>query len=639
MERTRTTSYAGRLAVVIALVVLALLLPWAPATATSPHLDAGGTDPESTLAERFSPVMALVRQDEECRPGEAYPPVSVDPLLDNPTVALRGPWTQRDLVTAGPSAEELGKGLPGYELDFPGNPLRPGCGYEKWQRTFWGAHPEPTVYAHVATQADVPGRLALQYFFFYVFNDYNNKHEGDWERIQLEFDAPDAATALHEDLEPTRAVYSTHYGGEQASWTSGKVEILDQTHPVVYVSEGSHASQFSAGVFMGNSAATGFGCDTTVGPHRKLWPTVDTIPSNAAAAKAAYPWIAFRGHWGEVGSQGMYSGPTGPNMKTAWTRPFDWSAQARAESFALPGAAVAGSSAASFYCGAVGRGSDLLRSYVLHPAGALAVLAVALGACLWLVRRTAWHSAPHPLRRARRPGEVVHAALQLLGEHRRTFLLLTLPVVAASALAAVLQGLALTGHVHRLAAVLAGALAALTFAATCFALVVAVGETDSGRSPGVGGAFATGARRAALALPALVVAVVSLLLTSGSVVLLPIAVVLAAAWVLLVPVIVLESRHGLGGLRRSVVLAARCWRTLLPLLVLIVLELTTFGALVAALLFAVVPLPFVVLNAVPPVVVALHLPFLAAVAAYAYGAGVSATATTAPAAKSRPQTA
>jgi hypothetical protein len=33
---------------------------------------------------------------------------------------------------------------------------------------------KPTVYAHVATDPDHPGELALQYWLYYVFNDWNN---------------------------------------------------------------------------------------------------------------------------------------------------------------------------------------------------------------------------------------------------------------------------------------------------------------------------------------------------------------------------------------------------------------------------------------------------------------------------------
>jgi hypothetical protein len=59
-----------------------------------------------------------------------------------------------------------------------------------------------------------PGKLALQYWFFYVFNDFNNTHEGDWEMIQLDFDAADAAEALNE--EPTAIGHSSHEGAERA---------------------------------------------------------------------------------------------------------------------------------------------------------------------------------------------------------------------------------------------------------------------------------------------------------------------------------------------------------------------------------------------------------------------------------------
>ena len=75
---------------------------------------------------------------------------------------------------------------------------------------------EPTVYAHVATDPGAPGKLALQYWFFYAFNDFNNTHEGDWEMIQLVFDAADAAEAL--DEEPVEVGYSSHEGAERAAW-------------------------------------------------------------------------------------------------------------------------------------------------------------------------------------------------------------------------------------------------------------------------------------------------------------------------------------------------------------------------------------------------------------------------------------
>jgi hypothetical protein len=35
----------------------------------------------------------------------------------------------------------------------------------------------------------------VQYWFFWYFNDWNDKHEGDWEGVQVLFDATTAVEA------------------------------------------------------------------------------------------------------------------------------------------------------------------------------------------------------------------------------------------------------------------------------------------------------------------------------------------------------------------------------------------------------------------------------------------------------------
>ena len=154
-----------------------------------------------------------MHQDVECGPGEPYQPSDVDLVLGDPSVALRGAWAEDDMIQAGPTAEDLGEGLFGYHLDFPGNPLEAGCDYEEWARAAGAGRP-PTTYAHVATEVGVDDRLALQYWFFYPFNDYTNKHEGDWEMVQLVFAAADATQAI--DQTPLEIGYSQHEGLEVA---------------------------------------------------------------------------------------------------------------------------------------------------------------------------------------------------------------------------------------------------------------------------------------------------------------------------------------------------------------------------------------------------------------------------------------
>jgi hypothetical protein len=249
---------------------------------------------EEELAERYAPVVRLVEQEEECGPGEPYEPIDVDAILDEDTVSLRGPWRSNDLVEIAPSADDLGRGLYEYNLDFPGDALSPGCDYERWARRVT-ADTEPAVYAHVAHEPAHPNRLSLQYWLYYPFNDWNNLHEGDWEMIQLVFPAATAEEAL--ETEPFEIGYSQHEGAERAEWGEEKLELVDGTHPVVYPAAGSHANFFTEGLHLGRSAEQGVGCDDTTGPHEESRPQALSIPSDAQAAGAAFPWIAFEGRW------------------------------------------------------------------------------------------------------------------------------------------------------------------------------------------------------------------------------------------------------------------------------------------------------------------------------------------------------
>ena len=509
------------------------------------------TRSEQVLAEAFAPVIMLVKQDEACDPGEPFKPSDADLMFDNRSVALRGPWRpQRDLVAVAPSAVDVSKGLPGYLLDMPGNPLNAGCDYEQWADRVWANSPA-TIYAHVATQSDVPNRLALQFYFFFPYNDYNNKHEADWERIQLEFAAPDAATALAAELVPTRAVYSKHYGSEYANWDDDKLEKVDEVHPVVYISAGSHASQFSSGVFMGNNAEAGFGCDTTAGDLEAVDPVVKVISSDPKEAKAEFPWINYRGHWGEVGPKRFYEGPTGPNMKSAWKQPFTWSDGAASTSVVLPGGDKANTATTKFYCNAIGQGSDLLRRYINDPGTVLLVLGAVIAMVLWLLRRTEWQTRTAPLLKHRTSGQIVYAAWQAVTGSWRPFLRVASPTVTLSLLAAVLQSQSLTHAIPRWITSGANALALLGLLLSAGAITLTMRRLDQGQPVRFLSIYAESTRLLVKGSPAVLVAVLSILLLAGSLVLAPLAVVLLGAWSLLVSVIVLEGVSGFRPLRRS----------------------------------------------------------------------------------------
>ena len=402
--------------------VMSLAITAGPAGASAP-------DDEQALAERFAPVVRLVHQDEECGPGEPYRPSDVETVLGDRSVALRGPWDGDEVVEVGPTAEDLGQGLSGYYLDFPGNPLDAGCDYERWSRVT-AADSAPTTYAHVVTEDGHDDRVVLQYWFFYPFNDYTNKHEGDWEVIQLVFAAPDATEAL--DQTPIQVGYSQHEGLELSSWDDPKLEIVEGTHPVVYPAAGSHANFYESALYLGTSAEQGFGCDDTRGPSDDVRPAVAVVPADPEAAVADFPWLAYQGRWGQREAS-FYNGPTGPNTKASWTRPVtDLAQKGRDLSYAVPAAGLLGTSATDFFCSTVASGSEVVRKLADHPLRLLLIAALLAALAIYLLHRTTWTpDAPLRLARRRATGQVIRAAGRMYASRWRMFIgigFLTLPV-------------------------------------------------------------------------------------------------------------------------------------------------------------------------------------------------------------------
>ena len=597
------------------------------ALAVAPRAAADLRD-EQALADRYAPVVRVVEQPEECGPGEPYEPMDVDHLFDERTVALRGPWNDTDLVKIAPTAKDLAR-LYEYHLDFPGNPLDAGCSYELWARRIT-AGATPVVYAHVATDPAYPGRVALQYWFFYAFNDFNNTHEGDWEMIQLVFDGEDAEAALAAP-HPVEVGYSSHEGAERATWGDEKLEIVDGTHPVVFPAAGSHANKYTEALYVGSSADAGVGCDDTRGPHRELNPSVRTIPSDAAAAADAYPWITFEGRWGEL-QKAFFNGPTGPNLKTQWTAPLEWADGWRDRSYAVPTAGVLGTGATDLFCAGVERGSETLVRLLRNPTATLLLLAAVLGLLVFAVVRATWTPVA-PLRIAHRRtwGQVLSASARMYAARPGLFVGLGLLLIPIALVITAVQWLLVSGldAVGSVTGDLAGVFAYLAVvvgttltllglglvqAATACALV----ELDAGRHVSPVEAYRLALARLRPLLGAVAVAVAAWILLATSVVLLPIAIWLVVRWSLVAPVVELEDRRALQGLHRSSGLVRRRWLRVGSLVGLGSLIALLAGPLVGALLIFVSNSSLALLNLVAGIVYAIALPFVALVTCYVY---------------------
>ena len=440
-----------------------------------------------------------------------------------------------------------------YHLDFPGNALDPGCDYNRWaQRLTQGS--EPVVYAHVVGEAGSPGKLALQYWFFYPFNDFNNTHEGDWEMIQLVFDAPDARAAL--GVEPVEVGYSSHEGAERAAWDDEKLELVGR-RPVVYPAAGSHANKYSDALWLGSSAEAGVGCDDTRGPHRELSPRVVTIPSDREAARPRFPGSPSRG-------AGASSRRRSSTARPARTRRRSGRSRSRGPRTGAIGATPCrragrfGTGTTDFFCSAVAKGSRALAQLLSNPLPLVVVVAAVLGLVIFAIVRATWTPVA-PLRIARRRswGQIISASARMYVKRPVLFLGLGVLLVPIAVAMTFVQWL-LLGATRPLGSVSGEAAGAWAFLAvivgTTFALLglglvmaaaaCALVEIDADR-PGVGLDAPIGSRCGAIRplLGAIALFVVVWVVLTSTVFLIPVAIWLAIRWCLVAPVVELEERR------------------------------------------------------------------------------------------------
>jgi hypothetical protein len=283
----------------VALSTAALAMLAAPAGAAvteAPPVD----EAAQRLAERYVPITMLREQrDPPCdTKEEQYQPTSVETVLGNPTVALTHEDPDGRLVDVkkAPTAADIAGLRDGYYLDYEGKVLGDTCVYARAFRQLVAEGKAPAItYAHVAREPNHDG-FALQFWFYWYFNQFNDLHEGDWEGMQITFESNTTAGALEE--EPSEVIVFQHAGGERADWEDGKVQ-KQGTHPVVYPAAGSHATFYDSAVYLGNGQnGSGVGCDNTSEPLRELKLRPVLLPETAPE-RGAFQWLSYRGRWGE----------------------------------------------------------------------------------------------------------------------------------------------------------------------------------------------------------------------------------------------------------------------------------------------------------------------------------------------------
>ena len=158
------------------------------------------------------------------------------------------------------------------------------------------------IYGHA--RRDKQGRLWLQYWLFYYYNDFRllgllgaGKHEGDWELVQIRLNASE---------QPEQAVFSQHKTAESRSWAATPKKGAT---PLVYVARGSHANYFSAG---------GHGLDQADGKGPQVTPALEILDD------ARPSWVLWPGAWGDTKASSSpidSSSPLSPGVRAHWLDP------------------------------------------------------------------------------------------------------------------------------------------------------------------------------------------------------------------------------------------------------------------------------------------------------------------------------
>jgi hypothetical protein len=180
-------------------------------TCTFTHRALGAPPAAATLAlaRSYAPVLRLSA-------AEPYRPLRLEDYLSVSTLHAGLP-PHGPLLQPHPTLFSLPAVSGRFYLDVSGaEPNSHASRYPRIEQRLCASRPRATVYFHVVRQP-AKGQVAIEYRFLYLYNDFYDRHEADWEGVTL---------LLH-GTNPLGVSYSAHQGRRWAPRASQSAQNRD----------------------------------------------------------------------------------------------------------------------------------------------------------------------------------------------------------------------------------------------------------------------------------------------------------------------------------------------------------------------------------------------------------------------------
>ena len=225
---------------VMAGFVVVGIMTWAGAVFAQSEVPAQ----DAVLARMYTPVLYF-------HPAEVFRPQPVDVMVDSARLRQRHRYWVSDInvLSHVSIADLVGYKDASYALDaWYGDEGASDYTNYTAHRVYYqavlspeAAGPPIVAYAHVVRDEDA-GHITIQYWLFYYYNDWFNKHEGDWEAVQVmlsaagepEWDADERAAVLI--VPPPVGELSVMWNSYLGRWT---MTYLDESRASIVIREAS----------------------------------------------------------------------------------------------------------------------------------------------------------------------------------------------------------------------------------------------------------------------------------------------------------------------------------------------------------------------------------------------------------------